>query len=150
MSWAERMGVGRKPSDTDTGWAGELAVRALLVERGFGPVDRPAAVKWPFDLLVSGLVRVDVKAAAFKSYGPCSGWFYRIGKVPQADIVALYRSDRNDCLIIPWALCPTSNITISEGGGKYAAFLNNYSLLQDMISVRGDELQLHRKLITCN
>jgi len=123
LVWAEKLSLSRIYSDSDFGWDGEKAVADILESQGFH-VERSSKVRWPFDLLLSGFVRLDVKTAKQRTYGQVTGWFYRIGKVPQADFVALHQADTGDIYYIPWALCPTSNVTLSIGGGKYAKFLN--------------------------
>lgn len=132
IAWADRLGVKRSHSDSDTGWRGEIALIEMLNNKGFA-TSRPTAVKSPFDILVNGILRIDVKSAEFAEYGPCRGWFYRIGKFPQADVLALYQLDTKDCYFIPWQICPKTNVTISRGGGKYKAFLNRYDLLFTLV-----------------
>lgn len=78
LYWAKRLGIKRKSSESDTGWEGEKATMDYLLSMGFS-VRKRNGVKCPFDLLVNGVLRIDVKAARFCKYGSSSGWFYRIG-----------------------------------------------------------------------
>ena len=73
---AKDMGYPRRLSDSDFGWLGESQCRMMLESEGFS-VTKPEGVKSPYDLLVGGLVRVDVKAANWSDYGRSRGWFYR-------------------------------------------------------------------------
>ncbi len=107
--WAKRMGVSRAHSDSDTGWDGEIAFMKRLSENGFSP-ERTKSIKSPYDICVNGIVRIDVKAANYAEYGVCKGWFYRIGKDAQADILALYQLDTESVYMLPWNICPKSNI----------------------------------------
>lgn len=136
--WAEKTGIARIHSDSDTGWIGEKKVQSLFISQGY-LCDRPFGVKYPFDLLVNSILRIDVKSANFASYGVCKGWFYRIGKTPQADIVLCYQLDTGSFYAIPWYVCPTSNITISINGGKYADYKDNWTLIEKMIETRKSE-----------
>lgn len=129
---ASEVGIPRKHSDSDTGWEGEVAARAILIEHGFS-VTRSQEKKAPYDLLVDGCARCDVKTASYSEYGNVRGWFYRIGKVPTCDLILLYQADTRNCFLIPWHLVPTTNITISRDGGKYARFLNNWEILKSVI-----------------
>jgi len=138
IAWAGQLCLSRKNSDSDTGWGGELAVKALLERRGFA-VERSTAVKWPHDLLINGCLRVDMKTANYAEYGACRGWFYRIGKAPQADVIALHQQDANEVYWLPWYLCPQTNVAISRNGGKYAKFRENYQIVADMASARSAE-----------
>lgn len=145
--WSKRCGYERRHSDSDTGWEGEAELIRLLSSKGFR-CQKSKGIRWPFDLIVNESVRVDVKTARKANYGICSGWFYRLGKYVQADIVALYRSDRDDCFLIPWYVCPATNITISESRSTYAAFLNNFELLIELSKTRSLESERFHSLLT--
>lgn len=143
VKWAKRLGIDREKSDSDVGWDGERQVQELLTGRGF-VVEKQAGVTWPFDLLVNKSLRVDVKSAKFATYGPCSGWFYRIGKAPQADLIALMQTDAGSVYFIPWPLVPFSNITISKSGGKWASFMNRFDIVDEMVKSRTAEFQKYK------
>jgi len=136
--WSVRVGTPRRESDSDTGWRGEDEAARSLQERGF-TVTRRAGVTWPFDLLLEGVLRVDVKATRLHRYGHSLGWFYHIGKQPQSDLILLWQLDTGDFYAIPWYLCPRTNVTISQNGGKYAPFRNNILVIREMIAVRKEE-----------
>lgn len=140
--WAERLGLSRKHSDSDTGWDGEIAVMRLFADRGIS-CERTPEKKAPYDLLAGGVLRVDVKSAKFAEYagstGPCRGWFFRIGKHPQADLIVLYKLDTAGIHAVPWWDCPTTNVTISVGGGKYSPYADNWELIRKMIAAREAE-----------
>jgi hypothetical protein len=138
LKWSDRLGIERRTSDSDTGWEGERAASERLQALGFRVTPR-RGVKCPFDLLIDGVLRIDVKAARQQCYGDSRGWFYRIGKLPQADLVLLWQLDTGGFYAVPWFLCPTTNITISPTGGKYARFRNNAGLIRDMLALRQQE-----------
>jgi hypothetical protein len=134
LFWSDKTGIPRRHSDSDTGWEGERAVLGLLKKHGF-EVDERQGMKCPYDLIVNQRVRCDVKTARQATYGlntgePWSAWFYRIGKAVQSDIVILYRSDLDDCFVLPWWRVGETNITISPNSPKYNAFHNNFGLLR--------------------
>ena len=138
VHWSERLGVSRQHSDSDTGWIGEAMAAVYLREAGFA-VSWRSTVKWPFDLLVDDVLRLDVKAARRKQYDLADGWFFRIGKVPQADLIFLWRLDVQDFFAIPWFACPNTSITISQSGGKYRRFHRNVGLIREMRDLRLNE-----------
>ena len=140
LKWAERLGLSREHSDSDTGWDGEKRVQKILESAGF-QVERIAAVKWPFDLLINKVLRVDVKSANFAEYGPCKGWFYSIGKAPQADLIALHQLDTGETYWIPWNIVPHSSVTISKDGGKWARYKETLLIVQSMIETRQAETE---------
>lgn len=131
-SWASRIGMERKGSDSDTGWEGERVMRDIFTAMGYR-CEKATAVKSPFDLLVDDVLRVDVKSARFKEYGPSKGWFFRIGKIPQADLVVLLKLDTQAFYAVPWWDCPTSNITITPTGDRYTQYLNGWHVVKDMV-----------------
>lgn len=148
LVWADRLGLKREHSDSDTGWEGERAVMDLIARNGLS-VTRSTAVRWPFDLLVGGLLRVDVKAARFAQYGRCSGWFYRLGKAPQADVIALHQLDTGETYWIPWTRIPRSNVTISRSGGIYAPYREAFQIVHLLLQARRqDEAHLDASLLT--
>ena len=138
IAWAKRLGIEREHSDSDTGWDGETKLCDILHGQGF-IAERQKAVKWPYDVLVNGVLRIDCKAAKKVTYDHVTGWFYRIGKAPQADIVALIQMDTGSVFFVPWYHCPQSNVTISESGGKYAKFKDNFNLVLEAAELRKAE-----------
>jgi hypothetical protein len=137
LAWSKKLGISRLAnSDSDKGWAGERIVATRLMQRGYR-VDKPQAVKHPYDLLVDGILRVDVKTANLATYrtpggGRCTGWFYRIGKVPTTDLVALLQKDIGNIYFIPWDACPHGNITITENG-KYSEYRNRFGIVRSYV-----------------
>jgi hypothetical protein len=137
--WAERIGIPRRrDTDSDFGWLGERAVCRILRERGYRVRDG-FPLRHPFDLLVNDVVRVDVKVASRASYmgstSLCSGWFFRIGKPPQSDVIALHLIDLEDTFLIPASVCPHSNITITTAG-KYEQYRNRWEVIDQIESQR--------------
>jgi len=138
LHWANRIGARRAPSDSDFGWAGESVVAQQLRINGF-TVEQDFPRKNPFDLLVDGVVRIDVKTARFATYRTkdhtSEGWFFRIGKMPQADVIALHLFDDGDTFVIPWRDCPYTNVTITgRGACKYERFRNRWDVIRNLAS----------------
>lgn len=129
MKLAAELGFAREHSDSDTGWMGELEVIGTLKLRGF-EVERADDLRSPYDMIADGCVRIDVKSASYAEYGPCRGWFYRIGKHVQADIVILHQLDEQQDYVFHWWEVTASNMTIARGGGKYCADRGAYSKIE--------------------
>ena len=138
VAWSDRMSATRRRSDSDTGWLGEEKYASLLINLGY-EVQPRASVKSPYDLVVGGVLRVDVKSASFVSYGRGGGWYYRIGKYVQSDLVVLFQLDTSDFYCIPWWECSISNVTISKNGGKWLHRKNDLALIDSMIAIRKGE-----------
>lgn len=144
---ASKLDLQRDHSDSDTGWQGEKEVQSILEKNGF-TVQRSQQVKSPFDLLIDGLIKIDVKTSSIttrqnsQSGGAVTGWFYRIGKMPQSDIIALFCMDTKDIYLIPWNQLPHTNVTLSRGGGKYRKYLNNFDGLKRLCVLRKKEINI--------
>lgn len=131
MATARRLGIDRPESCSDIGLRGEKRVASRLEDMGF-EITAPEGVKSPFDMIVNGVVRIDVKSASFAEYGPCRGWFYRIGKYVQSDIVVLHQLDTQDDYVFYWDEVTCSQMTISRSGGKYAHCKNAWGKLEKL------------------
>lgn len=132
MFWSSKLGISRRISDSDTGWKGEKNILDLLRNKGFH-AERTSSKSAPFDILVDGIVRLDIKSANYAEYGNCRGWFYRLGKTPQSDLIVLHQLDTLDNYVLPWNHCPTSNMTISRDGGKYSQYINRWDILSEYV-----------------
>jgi hypothetical protein len=138
IAWAARLGLRRESSDSDTGWEGEDMLVEILRGQGFA-AERTGGVKHPFDIIVDGVLRVDSKAARFAEYAGSSGsrargWHYRIGKVPQADMIVLVQLDRGDVFAFPWWSSPVTNVCIVPGNTSYECYRNNFDLIREMVT----------------
>jgi len=131
---AKAMGMERRLCTSAFGWAGEEAVAAELRRRGF-TATRTEGTQAPYDILVNGAVRIDVKNARFADYatskqGYGRGWYYHLGKHVQADLVALHQHDDGGTYIIPWNIIPASSITVTRGGGKYSRYKDAWWIVE--------------------
>jgi hypothetical protein len=135
VAWAARLGLSRKFSDSDFGWMGEETFCELARKEGI-PASRTGRVKSAYDVLLDDTLRVDVKTANIATYGASNGWFYRIGKDPQADVVALLQIDTRTFYGLPWWACPITNVTISPNSAKYAPYRDNWPAIRRMIALR--------------
>lgn len=61
--WAEQLGLPMKPSETQTGKLGESYIADWIAQKGHA-VQR-MTTRHPYDLLVDGVVKVDVKNVSF-------------------------------------------------------------------------------------
>jgi len=129
---AAEMGIIRKESESDVGWKGEAQLADKLSSLGF-QIEGARGVTSPYDILVNDSVRIDAKSANYAEYGACKGWFFRIGKYVQSDIVILHQMDTGDDYVFHWWEVNCTNITISRDGGKYAAFKNDYSKISNAV-----------------
>lgn len=145
-SWWEKMeklGFPHSFTDKEFGRNGEMAVKEILVKHGFNVIDHQST-SCHYDLLVDGVIRIDVKTTGGRVYNNQEkAWYFRIGKMPTVDIVALYKLDLGDVFFIPWFLASSSNMSLGNES-EYDAFKNNFGLLKSLSKTRQDE---HRSLI---
>lgn len=128
IAWAAKLGFDREKSASDFGWDGEDKVFQILLQKGFKAEKRPRN-GCPFDILIEGILRIDVKTARYAEYGRVKGWFYRIGKLAQSDLIILFQQDTGKCIILPWTECTTSNMSITEKG-KYSNYVERWDILE--------------------
>jgi len=115
--WATRLDLAVKASETSFGQHWEEYVAGCLRALGFDVAAQ--TTKAPFDLLVDGLVRVNVKSARWHEYGPCRGHFFGIGDTwKMCDVFALVRVQDNSSplpvLWVPSAEAQQQTITLTK------------------------------------
>lgn len=97
--WAERLGLKLKDSETSFGQQWEDYIEEMLSGAGHA-VERQTA-RAPFDLLVDGLVRVNVKAARYTAinnahvFGLNTSWRH-------CDVFALVKVDGSEVPLVLW------------------------------------------------
>lgn len=112
--WARRLGLEMKKSETLFGHEWEAYIHGLLTATGYESVRQ--TTRAPFDILVDGRVRLNVKAARWHAYGPCRGFFFGIGKTWQnCDAFALVKvSDKPpEVLWVPSSEAQQQTITLT-------------------------------------
>ena len=93
--WAEKMGLDIKGSATEMGYRFEEEAKARLQRLGHEAELTP--VKFPYDILVDGVTKIDVKAGN-KYISTDSSWytFNLEAKYPKADFLIVYCIDKGD------------------------------------------------------
>lgn len=136
--FSEKTCLKREYSGTVVGLKGENEIELILKSKNFKI--QKTSTKEHFDFLVDGFTRIDIKTTSYRNYGKNSGWFFRMGKTITADLVILYRSDKNDYFIIPWYCCPSENIRIQdEKTSKYFSFYMKDEILNAFSKNRKNE-----------
>lgn len=146
--WAkmEPLGFGHNNTDTEYGWNGEAAVLAILQKEGVR-AEKPESSKCYYDLLVDGVLRLDVKTTTKTNSPKCSdAWYYRIGKQVTVDVVVLYQADTGNVFFIPWYLVSATNITVGVES-KWDGFKNNFVLLGILSAKRIEERAMAQKIV---
>lgn len=114
--WASHLGLSLKDSNTTFGQAWEAHVAAFLRELDYRV--EAQTTKAPFDLLVEGRCRVNVKAATYHAYGACRGYFFGIGDTwRNCDVLALVKvplAEEPSILWVPAHEARQATITLTE------------------------------------
>lgn len=136
--WAERAGLRLRDSCTKRGRAAELNSADWLAGLGFS-VEKQTR-KAPFDLLVDGRVRVNVKSGKHGSFempggGKCEGHFFGIGKTWKHCDVFLLCAVADDGVVLSRHIVPSryaqvATITLTPDG-KYKEFRDAVHLIRE-------------------
>lgn len=127
--WANNIGLDLKTSDTKLGNEWEIIVKNELQNKGY--IVEETTVKCPYDLLINGCVKIDVKVSNFvRDY---NYYTFNIGKkYPTCDIFICIGVKDNDIkkeLIIPSKyLMGMTQLSVGENS-KYDKFDNQFKYI---------------------
>lgn len=140
--WAQKLGLHNKGAETHRGQAVETHALECLLSYGFS-VERQTT-RAPFDLLVNGTVRINVKSAKYGEYknkhtgGVTKGFVFGInGKAcSNCDLYLLCGVDDGNAVLwkyyVPACFAQVQMITITPSG-KYSDFKENIDVLRKMV-----------------
>ena len=139
MGWyalAKEMNLPIKGSETFTGKSCEAEIYAILHSRGFS-VER-MSTKYPYDLLVDGCVKVDVKAS--RIYHGRNGDFFTFNlekKFPTCDVYILAELDSNGdivtVMVIPSKfVLYNTQISVGVTKSKYHGFIERWDYISNL------------------
>lgn len=131
--WSEKINMNMKSSDSLHGWIYEDMVQSDLESRGY-TIER-MKTRYPYDLLVNGSVKVDVKGS--KKYMGVTGNFYSFNlekNCATCDIFILCligsKDDIEKILIIPAASVQhNTQISVGEITSKYMKYVDRFDIL---------------------
>ena len=128
--WAEKLNLPMKQNDTLTGKIGEKEATLLLESNGYEV--KQMLQNYPFDLLVNGLVKIDVKYSHL--YRGPNGDFYSFAlrkKYPSCDIYFLISEDGR-AFIVPSKDVQQLQISIGKIHSKYEKYLWRYDIIDQL------------------
>lgn len=136
MTWANKMELPMKDGDVMLGLGYEKYTKELLEKNGFGCVH--TSTKFPYDILVNGKVKLDVKVSHLVEIGNGRGYTFKVAKnMPKCDLYVVYCLDEFEVgkiaktYIIPaHVLTGMSQLTIGKECSKYDAYLNRWELIE--------------------
>ena len=132
--WARRLNLEQKKSETKLGIKYERIVADRL-RRG-GHVVEETSVKHPYDLLVDGCVKVDVKVANASKVRNYDAHSYRIHKPQQTcDFYICCENDSSNMYVIPANMCRgQKQIVMGKDSRKYSSYKNAFNLIDAAVN----------------
>jgi hypothetical protein len=146
-SWAKRLGLELKSSDTNKGQEYEIIVGDMLTAKGYNV--EQMTTKHPYDLLINENVKIDVKVSApHYHYGSRAHTFRPSKEHPTCDLyicLALDEQERIESVfVIPSKFAKLVTINVGTDS-KYNKFINRWDYLETY-SKFYDELVLEKVL----
>lgn len=129
LFWSMKMGIQQSECTTRTGLEGELLIKDILEGKGY-KVDK-MSVKHPYDLLVNGNIKIDVKVS--HKYKGKYGQYYTFNlekSNPTCDLyimICIY-SEKKELLIIPSKFLHQTQISISDNS-KYNIYKDRWDYI---------------------
>lgn len=135
MSWADRLGLPMKDGYVILGHSYEVYTKKLLEEKGFECIH--TSTKFPYDLLVDGKVKIDVKVSHLVELGDGKGYTFKISKnMPKCDIYIVHCLDKNAGKVVKTYIIPAhvltgmSQLSIGRHNSKYDIYRNRWELIK--------------------
>lgn len=128
--WANRLGLEQKHSDTLLGVEGEKTIANILETKGFDV--KLTSVKHPYDLLINGCVKVDVKTAKVSSVRGYPIHSYRLAKRDHTcDFYIFYEYDTLKVYVVPAYKCQGQvQVGMGIGSKVYQKYLGAFDLIK--------------------
>lgn len=129
--WADRLGLEQKYSETTLGIEGEKTVAGVLESKGFEV--KLTSVKHPYDILVDGCVKVDVKTANTSLIRGCPVHAYRLAKRDHTcDFYVFFEHDTLKTYIVPACKCQGQvQVEMGNSSRLYAKYLGAFHLIKE-------------------
>lgn len=133
-AWAEKLKLSRKPCESVLAAQYEKHAKKTLEEKGFSC--ELTSVKHPYDILVNGGVKIDVKVSNLVTIGDSKAYTFNIEKKqPTCDLYVAYCLDENKEIvktyIIPSrVLTGQCQLSLGKNNSEYDIYLNRWELIK--------------------
>lgn len=138
--WAKKLGLKTKMSETTKGKRYEYIAERML-KAHFKDVEvLQMSQNYPFDILVDGTVKIDVKVGTVHNGFDVPAYTFRTGKkYGSCDIYLCFglnkKQEISDIFIIPTAMANVTTINVCIGGNsKYLRFSNRWDIISEMMT----------------
>lgn len=133
-AWANKLKLSRKPCESVLAAQYEKLAKKTLEEKGFNC--ELTSVKHPYDILVNGGVKIDVKVSNLVAIGDSKAYTFNIEKKqPTCDLYVAYCLDENKEIaktyIIPSrVLTGQCQLSLGKDNSEYDIYLNRWELIK--------------------
>ena len=128
--WADKLELSQSKCETRTGLKEELNIKVLLESKGYKVEKMPT--RHPYDLLINGNIKIDVKAA--NKYISPTGWssysFNLEKNNPTCDIYVIRCLQDNKTLVIPSKFLKQNQLCITNKESKYDKFKDRWDYVE--------------------
>ena len=137
FTWGEKMGLKLKESSASMGHDNELLVKSLLESRGYTCIK--TRTKHPYDLLVNGCVKVDVKSARLSKVKTSDVYSFKLAKPQQTcDVYVTVCLDDNEVptkiYVIPaHVMTGKTQLVMGVGSSKYDEYIEKWEIIDNLI-----------------
>ena len=134
--WAEKLELELKDTSTNFGYKYEKRVMELLENQGY--TCEMTSTKYPYDLLVNGCVKADVKSARVSSVKGCDRYTFCLAKPQQTcDVYIAVCLDDNDepirFYVLPAHIMHgKTQLSLGVGHSKYDQYLNRWEIIEQL------------------
>lgn len=133
-AWANKLKLSRKPCESVLAAQYEKLAKKTLEEKGFNC--ELTSVKHPYDILVNGGVKIDVKVSNLVAIGDSKAYTFNLEKKqPTCDLYVAYCLDENKEIaktyIIPSrVLTGQCQLSLGKDNSEYDIYLNRWELIK--------------------
>ena len=128
--WAKKLNLSQSECETRIGLKEELYIKTFLESKGY-KVEK-MSTRHPYDLLINGNIKIDVKAA--NKYTSPTGWssysFNLEKNSPTCDIYVIRCLQDNKTLVIPSKFLKQTQLCITNKESKYDKFKDRWDYLE--------------------
>lgn len=130
--WANRLGLPQGHSETKVGKQAEASMLDVLLRLGFDA--ERTSTKHPYDILVDGCVKVDVKAANTSLIRGCEIHAYRLAKTKHTcDFYLFHEIDTGITYVVPAHICNGQvQVEMGKDSKKYRPYKEAWKLIEKM------------------
>lgn len=138
--WAKKLGLKTKMSETTKGKRYEYIAERILKGHFKNTEVLQMSQNYPFDILVDGTVKIDVKVGTVHNGFDVPAYTFRTGKkYGSCDIYLCFglnkKQEISNIFIIPTAMANVTTINVCIGGNsKYLRFSNRWDIISEMMT----------------